>query len=100
MSDLHYEPERPEGPAPQGTAHSDATALTTRKKRARATRHPCLICGKDVAARDIVRLDVVRPNIIERIREERPDFPADGYICRADLDRYRSEYVSELLTRE
>jgi uncharacterized membrane protein len=104
MSDLNYEPDRQgESPTvpPAAPAHStDAATLTTRKKRARATRHPCLICGKDVTPRDIVRLDVVRPNIIERIREERPDFPADGFICRADLDRYRSEYVSDLLTRE
>jgi hypothetical protein len=53
-----------------------------------------------VLTRDIVRLDVVRPAMIERIRQEKPDLPADGFICRADLDRFRSSYVSQLLTRE
>jgi uncharacterized membrane protein len=42
----------------------------------------------------------VRPKIIERIREEKPDLPAQGFICRGDLDRFRSSYVSQLLTRE
>jgi len=51
-------------------------------------------------ARDTVRLDVVRPAIIERIRQEKPDLPIDGFICRGDLDRFRSTYVSQLLTRE
>ena len=69
------------------------------KRRAR-TRHVCSVCGKDVPARDAVRLDIVRPTIIEQVREECPDLPADGFICRHDLDRYRSAYVSELLARE
>src|SRR5262249_51602581 len=83
------------GPRPRPTPPSRAAA-----SGARTTRHCCLICGRDVPARDIVRLDVVRPAIIERIREERPDLPAEGLICRRDLDRFRSDYVSELLTRE
>lgn len=81
----------------QASDIADASAPT---RRARTNRHPCLICGREMPAREIVRLDVVRPAIIERIREERPDFPADGFICRKDLDRFRSDYVSELLTRE
>jgi hypothetical protein len=60
----------------------------------------CSVCGREVPVRDIVRLDVVRPAIIERIRQENPDLPADGFICRSDLDRFRSTYVSQLLIRE
>jgi uncharacterized membrane protein len=78
----------------------DAANVGGNKRRARPSRQPCCVCGRDVPVRDIVRLDVVRPKIIERIREEKPDLPAQGFICRGDLDRFRSSYVSELLTRE
>jgi len=70
------------------------------KRRAKPSRYSCCVCGREVPAREIVRLDVVRPKIIERIREEKPDLPAHGFVCRSDLDRFRSRYVSELLTRE
>ena len=84
------------GPAPLPEA-ADAGG---NKRRARPSRQPCCVCGREVLAREIVRLDVVRPKIIERIREERPDLPTHGFICRSDLDHFRSRYVSELLTRE
>jgi uncharacterized membrane protein len=84
------------GPAPSPEA-DDASG---NKRRAKPGRQLCCVCGREVAAREIVRLDVVRPKIIERIRKERPDLPAQGFICRSDLDRFRSSYVSELLTRE
>ena len=69
------------------------------KRRVRP-RPLCSVCGKEVAARDAVRLDIVRPSIVERMREQCPDLPADGFVCRADLDRFRSDYVSEMLARE
>src|SRR5262252_3572831 len=84
------------GPAPSPEA-ADAGG---NKRRARPSRQPCCVCGREVPVREIVRLDVVRPKIIERIREEKPDLPAHGFVCRSDLDRFRSRYVSELLTRE
>ena len=46
------------------------------KRRARPTRQICSVCGREVPTRDIVRLDVVRPAMIERIRQEKPDLPA------------------------
>jgi uncharacterized membrane protein len=58
------------------------------------------LCGKEKPARDISRFDVIRPNLMERIRTEHPDLPAEGFICQQDLDRFRSGYVTEMLTRE
>jgi uncharacterized membrane protein len=84
------------GPAPALETSEHAAT----KRRARPIRHVCSVCGREVPARESVRLDVVRPAMIERIRHEKPDLPADGFICRADLDRFRSSYVSQLLTRE
>jgi len=82
------------GPTPDANEHAAA------KRRARPIRHTCSVCSRELPARETVRLDVVRPAIIERIRQEKPDLPADGFICRSDLHRFRSTYVSQLLTRE
>ena len=97
MANLTSDPQHnAAGPAPM----LDAGEHAATKRRARAIRHMCSVCGREVPARESVRLDVVRPAMIERIRQERPDLPADGFICRSDLDRFRSSYVSQLLTRE
>jgi uncharacterized membrane protein len=82
------------GPVPE------VSDVAGNKRRARSSRQACSVCGREVPTREIVRLDVVRPKIIERIRQEKPDLPAQGFICRGDLDRFRSSYVSEMLTRE
>lgn len=73
---------------------------TVRTRRPRPTRFQCVICGKEKPARDIVRLDVVRPILIDRIKTVYPDLPAEGFICIDDLDEYRGRYVSELLRSE
>ena len=108
MADLTFDPRvhalEPSQDQSLTRSHSDpstsAPGAGTSKRRVRNNRHTCSVCGRDMPPRETVRLDVVRPAIIERIREERPDLPADGFICRTDLDRFRSSYVSELLTRE
>ena len=97
MANLTPDPQHnATGPTPTPDAGEQAST----KRRARPIRHMCSVCGREVPARESVRLDVVRPAMIERIRQEKPDLPAEGFICRADLDRFRSSYVSQLLTRE
>ncbi len=80
----------------------DTTAETSpsRPKRVRPTRFPCVICGKEKLARDVTQLDVVRPSLLDAIKVDYPDLPAEGHICGEDLDRYRSRYVSKLLGEE
>jgi uncharacterized membrane protein len=96
MAEYISDPRSTTGPSPL----SEAADASGNKRRAKPSRQLCCVCGREVPTREIVRLDVVRPKIIERIRKERPDLPAHGFICRSDLDRFRSSYVSELLTRE
>jgi len=92
----------PESVDTEPDAASDDTALrtTSRPKRVRPLRFPCVICHKERPARDITQLDVVRPSLIDRIKTEYPDLPSEGYICGEDLDHFRSRYVSELLGQE
>ena len=94
MADFISDPQLNNTAGPETSEHAGT------KRRARPIRHMCAVCSREMPARDTVRLDVVRPAIIERIRQEKPDLPIDGFICRGDLDRFRSTYVSQLLTRE
>ncbi|MGH9811208.1 MAG: DUF1003 domain-containing protein, partial [Terriglobia bacterium] len=80
--------------------NGDTAAAPVRPKRVRPTRFHCVVCGKDKAAREMKQLDVVRPNVIDRIKADYPDLPAEGHICNEDLDRFRSRYVSGLLGEE
>jgi uncharacterized membrane protein len=86
--------------APEGTESNGGTLTATRARRARPLRFRCVICGKEKPARDIVRLDVVRPSLLDRIRDAYPELPGEGFVCIDDLDRFRSSYVSELLRSE
>jgi uncharacterized membrane protein len=80
-----------------GTQQSTAAQ---RARRPRPTRFPCIICGKEKAARDVAQLAVLRPSLLDRIKLDNPDLPAEGYICLEDLDRFRSRYVTDLLHDE
>ncbi len=99
--------EQPLAPEPVNTApglpdngDTAAQSAPVRPKRVRPVRFTCVICGKDKPARDVTQLDVVRPNLIDRIKAEHPELPAEGHICAEDLDRFRSRYVSGLLGQE
>jgi uncharacterized membrane protein len=75
-------------------------APPTRVRRPRPTRFRCIICGKEKPARDVTQLDVVRPSLLDRIKQDYPDLPSEGFVCSDDLDRFRSRYVAELLGQE
>lgn len=77
-----------------------AEATISRARRVRPTRFSCVICGKEKPARDVTRLDVVRPSLLDAIKTDYPDLPAEGHICSDDLDLYRSRYVAHLLGEE
>src|SRR6185437_3286815 len=83
-----------------GQPADNGTSVPAARRRARPLRFRCVICGKEKPARDIARLDVVRPSLLDRIKETYPEMPAEGFICIDDLDRFRSSYVSNLLRSE
>ncbi len=98
-------PQDPTGtPAPVETVatpiDNGTTATLSRTRRPRPTKFRCVICGKEKPARDVTALDAVRPTLIDLIRKDHPDLPAEGYICLDDLDHFRSRYVAGLLGQE
>ena len=88
-------------PAPDLTGNGDAAARSANSPETGAPDAVSLRrLRQGEAAREINQLDVVRPNVIERIKVDYPELPAEGHICDEDLDRFRSRYVSGLLGEE
>jgi uncharacterized membrane protein len=61
---------------------------------------PCQICGEHKKQNEVVPAELIRESIVDVIRKEYPALSREGYICSADLNRFRSQYVREILERE
>jgi uncharacterized membrane protein len=57
----------------------------------------CQICGKQQESRDVVPGGIVREPVVTMIKKEYPNWSSDGFICKSDLNRFRSQYVKEVL---
>ena len=71
-----------------------------KSQKARKERLTCAVSGKDRPRKDLVSLDAVRPSLSDRIRVDHPEMQPDAMISRAQLARYRTIYVEELLKAE
>jgi uncharacterized membrane protein len=60
----------------------------------------CQICGRDQTKIEILPSIIVRPPITELIKIKYPDWDANGFICREDLQIYRKEYLQKLVQEE
>jgi uncharacterized membrane protein len=63
-------------------------------------KYRCTVCGREFGERDVVRGALVRDSFADQIRRDHPDWTENSYICRQDLDRYRAQYVHDLLESE
>ena len=65
------------------------------------TKNPvCNICGKTKAGAQMMPAALVRNAIAEHIKKVHPDWKPEGYICISDLNRFRSDYIQNLLETE
>jgi uncharacterized membrane protein len=60
----------------------------------------CSICGRRLAGEELITGALVRPAIVKLIHRDHPNWSIGDSICRDDLNRYRSEYVREILRSE
>jgi uncharacterized membrane protein len=58
----------------------------------------CQLCGK--SAPQLLPAAFVRAPIVEVIKKQHSDWKLEGYICQADLNRFRFEYIQDLLESE
>jgi uncharacterized membrane protein len=61
---------------------------------------PCQICREQKKKTDLVSAESIHISIINKIIEEYPTLSLQGYICHTDLNRFRKEYVREILEKE
>jgi len=69
-------------------------------KKGRNETIACQLCGKGKNRAHLVAAALVSAPVAETIRQEHPEWTADGYICLADLNRFRSRYIQSLLETE
>lgn len=60
----------------------------------------CQICKKQKKPSDVMAAELVRAPIVELIQTAHPDWSSSGFICIADLNRFRAMYVREALARD
>ena len=65
-----------------------------------ARSYHCQICKKTFRKSELFPAELVRSTVAERIKEEHPDWSADGYICQKDLNRFRTSYVETSMQAE
>ncbi|MFN3672418.1 MAG: DUF1003 domain-containing protein [Bosea sp. (in: a-proteobacteria)] len=85
------------GPDAAAEARSDPaeTAAQLRKKRG-----VCSLSGVEMARKNLVVLDSLRPSLVEHIRRDFPDLPDHALVSSKELARYRTRYVEEILREE
>ncbi|MHB9073785.1 MAG: DUF1003 domain-containing protein [Desulfobaccales bacterium] len=60
----------------------------------------CQICHQMKDLDEVWPAELIRDGIIETIRKKHPDWDDQGYICQADLNHFRGEYVEDVLEEE
>ena len=61
---------------------------------------PCQICGEQKRQDEVVPAALVRASVADIIVKEHPSWSPAGYICHADLGRFRTAYVRDVLKKE
>jgi uncharacterized membrane protein len=65
--------------------------------RAAVVERRCQICGLGDPDVELRPAGIVRSTIVEQIRKTHPQWSSSGFICLADLDRFRNAYVHALI---
>jgi uncharacterized membrane protein len=60
----------------------------------------CQICHHLKDLDEVWPGELIRAGIVETIRKKHPDWDDQGYICQADLNHFRGEYVEDVLEEE
>jgi uncharacterized membrane protein len=60
----------------------------------------CQVCGKSRTKTQLIPGALVSAPVADEIRKQFPAWSADGFICQADLNRFRIQYIQSLLVAE
>ena len=77
--------------------HIDSDKSKSGKSAKRVASSICAISGKDTPRRELVALETLHHSLEERICDDHPELRPDALVSRAEIARYRTLYVEELL---
>jgi uncharacterized membrane protein len=60
----------------------------------------CAVCGKSFSSRNAISGEIIRKEIAAEIVKSYPEWSPEKFICRADLTKFRDQYVHALLESE
>ena len=66
----------------------------------KSAKHRCQICNRPDGKVELVAAGLVRPVVANLIKKTVASWNSEGFICLADLNQYRSEYVRSLIEQE
>jgi uncharacterized membrane protein len=64
------------------------------------TKVVCQICGEEKSEAEAWPGELLREGLQQTIKKRYPNWSPDGYVCLADLNRLRGEYVEDLLQED
>jgi uncharacterized membrane protein len=70
--------------------------FTYRRKQKPAAQ--CQICHQ--TKKNMIPMVLVQPRVVEEIQKSHPDLSMEGEICADDLNRFRFQYVQDMLAKE
>jgi Predicted membrane protein len=60
----------------------------------------CSVCGGNFQERSVIPAAAVSDNVAKEILQDHQTWLPEGFVCRGDLNKYRSRYVHSLLLSE
>ncbi len=60
----------------------------------------CQICNEQKKPSEVMPGELVRDSVVQTIRRKYPEWSSPGFICLADLNHFRAEYVQHVLEAE
>lgn len=71
--------------------------MTTKRHNGTVT---CQICKMQKKSSEMAPAAVVREAITKKIKAAYPEWSSDGFICLPDLNRFRGEYIEEVIKQD
>ena len=60
-------------------------------------RIECQVCRRQFKVGEVIKANLVEEPLAQLIREKHPNWSSTGFICLADLNLFRTRYVTEVL---
>ena len=57
----------------------------------------CQVCGKPFKMGEVIKGKLIEKPVIKLIQAKHPKWSSSGYVCLADLNLFRTQYVTKVL---